>query len=519
MKKGIAKKYYKKVNTTFEGLNKQDEFAKIFNNLIDNAETSLYQRERKERRIFDDSWIKEVEDILPVIDKLTRNPGESLKKIQEVVPVERAKKIDADTVRHLAANTQLIKSTDDKGNIVPKKVLTSYSDSNLGTYENRFLMTLVDKLFTFIEIRYNLILEKAKTEYVNYLKMESIIDTDNAIISYDITFKIHQKTAEDEVGKKNMDMLKKMTFIRQLITNYKMSKFMKDMSSFTPIRPPIMKTNVILKNYDFKACYDMWVLLDEIDQIGYDVDVYERDVDFDERYISDLKNAMLVIYGAIANNQVEDFEFSYEEPFNYRKKRNPNILTKYVGDEYIEPMSYLIQDNSLNQYFLDQIRKTTNNRYSELRETGIPEKEAINIIYERLIAIGRSAFIDFINENFNAEEETDISEKIKIQNKVLGIYRDIEKINKDHTKELTTQKAIATLSVKNYKEELRKEEEYKKMQKEIAEAEAKKKEMDKKLAEQAKEIEEKKRLEKAKKILEEAEKERREKKLRELREY
>ncbi len=519
MKKGIAKKYYKKVNTTFEGLNRQDDFAKIFNNLIDNAETSLYQRERKERRIFDDSWIKEVEDILPVIDKLTRNPGESLKKIQEVVPVERAKKIDADTVRHLAANTQLIKSTDEAGNVMPKKVLTSYSDSDLGTYENRFLMTLVDKLFTFIEIRYNLILDKAKTEYVNYLKLESTIDTDDAIIDYDITFKIHQKTAEDEVGKKNMEMLKKMTYIRQLITNYKMSRFMKDMSNFVPIRPPIMKTNVILKNYDFRACYDMWVLLDEIDQVGYDVDVYERDVKFDEKYFDDLKNAMLVIYGAISNNQVEEFEFSYEEPFNYRKKRNPKILSKYIGDEYIEPMNYIIQDNSLNQYFLDQIRRSNNQRYSDLRETGIPEKEAIDIIYERLTAIGRAAFIDFINDNFKPEEEKDINEKIKIQNKILAIYRDIERINKEHTKELSTQKAIATLSVKNYKEELKKEIEYKKLQKEIEDAEAKKKEMDKRRAEQAREIEEKKRLEKAKKILEDAEKERREKKLRELREY
>ncbi len=42
-----------------------------------------------------------------VIDKLTRNQCETL-KIQEVVPVERAK-IDADTIRHLASHSDQLK--------------------------------------------------------------------------------------------------------------------------------------------------------------------------------------------------------------------------------------------------------------------------------------------------------------------------------------------------------------------------------------------------------------------------
>ena len=519
MKKGVAKKYYKKINTTFEGLNKQDEFAKDFGNLIDSANTRLYQRERRERRIFDDSWIKEVEDILPIIDKLTRNPRENLKKISEIVPVERAKKTNADTVRHLAANTQLIKSADKYGNIIPKKVLTTYSESDLGTYENRFLMTLVNKLFTFIEIRYNLILDKAKTEYVNYLKVESLIESGHTTIEYDITLKINQNTFADEVGKKNQDLLKKMTQVRSMITRYKLSRFMKQMQEFIPVKSPIMKTNIILKNYDFRACYDMWVLLDHIDRIGYDVDVYERDVNFDDKYLGDIKNAMLVIYSAVTSNAIEEPELSQDVPINYYKKKNPKIMEHYVEDQYIEPMDFVFQDNSLNQYFLDQIRKINNQRYSMLKETGVPDKEAIKIVYERLSAVANAAFKEFVNDNFRPEDEKKITDKIKVQSKALSIYRDIEKVLKEHSKELLTQKAIASLSLKNYKEELKKEQESKKLQKELEAAEARKREIDKRLQEQAKSIEEKKRLEKAKKVLEVAEKERREKKIRELKEY
>ena len=519
MEKGSARKYFKKINTTFEGVNKQDEFAKTFLNLIRGADTKLYHKERRERRIFDDSFMDAIENILPVIEKLTRNPGEMLKKFSEVVPVERAKKIDADTVKHLSANTQFIKTADQKGNVVPSKVLTSYSESDLGTYENRFLMTLVDKLYTFIEVRYDLIVEKAKTEYVNFLKVDSQMEWEDAIIDYDITFRIHQKSSADEIGKRNADLLKRITDIRSLITIYKMSKFMKEMSGYQPVKPPIMKTNMILKNYDYKACYDMWIMLDEIDRVGYDVDVFERDVEFENKYLSEIENSLMVLYATVANNMIDDFEMSHEIPVDYHKRKNPKVLLSYEKDAYVEPGEYLFQDNTLNQYFLDQIRRGNENRFKTLIDAGIDEEEAIKIIYQRLSAIADAAFVDFINENFKPEEEKEIEDKIRVQNKILKAYRNIDNIQKDNMKNMQTQKALAQLSLNKYKADQRKIQEAEKLRKEIEEAEKLKKAMDEKRKEVAKEIEQKQKLKKAKKILEEAEKERREKKIQELREF
>ncbi|XMB71923.1 hypothetical protein RJI07_07430 [Mycoplasmatota bacterium WC30] len=519
MKEGSAKKYFKKINTTFEGVNRQDEFAKVFLNVIESAETELYQRERRERRVFDDSWMDAVEHIIPVIDKLTRNPREMLKKVSLVVPVERAKKIDADTIRHLAANTQFIKKAEKNGNIIPSKVLTNYSDSDLGTYENRFLMTLVNKLYIFIELRYNLIVEKSKTEYVNYLKVHSALKWDEKLIDYDITLRIHEDTSADEMAKKNQELLRRITEMRAAITNYKMSSFMKQMQGFIPVRPPIIKTNIILKNFDYSSCYDMWILIDQVDRMGFDVDVFERDVEFHDKYLEQIQNVMMVLYATITNNQIEDFSQSLDIPFNYRKRKNPKILQTYVKDQYIEPGDYTFEDNSLNQYFLDQIRKNNDQRYKTLIDAGITEEESIKIIYERLAAIADAAFVDFMNENYKPDDEKDLEDKIKVQNKVLGIYRSIDLIKKDDIKKLGTQKSLAQLTLNNFREELKKEKADKRLQKQIAKAEAQKREMDIKRIETAKAIENKKRLEKAKKVLEDADKERREKKIRKLREY
>lgn len=519
MEKGSAKKYFKKINTTFEGVNKQDEFAKTFLNLIKGADTKLYHKERRERRVFDDSFMDAVENIIPIIDKLTRNPSENLKKYSEVVPVERAKKINSDTVRHLAANTQFIKSVDDDGSVIPQKVLTSYSEVDLGTYENRFVMTLINKLYTFIEVRYGVVADKAKTEYINFLKVDSSLQWDTSVIDYDITFRIHQNSAQDEVGKRNQSFLKRLTELRSLVAVYKMSHFMQDMSGFPPVRPPIMKTNKILKNYDYKACYDMWVLLDEIDRLGYDVDVYERDIEFEEKYIREVENALMVIYATVANNQIDDFEMSDELPFDYRKRKQPKVLTAYVNDKYIDPGEYIFQDNKLNQYFLDQIRKANENRLKALTAAGIDEEEAVKMIYQRLSSIADAAFVNFINENFRPDEETEINEKIKIQKKILEAYVNIDEIQKGNIANMQTQKALAQLALNNFQEEKRKEKEEAKLRRELAKAEKLKSLMEEKRDEVAKEIAKKKKIQKAKDILDEAEKERREKKMKELREF
>ncbi|MDD3478341.1 MAG: hypothetical protein PHP32_05645, partial [Candidatus Izemoplasmatales bacterium] len=72
MKENETKRYFKKINTTFVGVNKQDEFAQMFTNLLKSGDTTLYQKERRERRIFDGSWMTAVEEAIPVIEKLTR---------------------------------------------------------------------------------------------------------------------------------------------------------------------------------------------------------------------------------------------------------------------------------------------------------------------------------------------------------------------------------------------------------------------------------------------------------------
>ncbi|MBN2504703.1 MAG: DUF2357 domain-containing protein [Bacilli bacterium] len=507
-----VKKYFKKINTTFVGVNKQDDFAKKFMNLLESGNTTLYQKERRERRIFDDSWMDSVEGVIPVIDKLTRNPRETLKKVSQVVPVERAKRIDSDTIRHLAQNTHLIKNIDESGVVVPTKVLTYYNEADLGTYENRFLRSLVDKLYIFIEKRYDLIVEKMHTEYVNYLNIKSEVEWEQATIEYDVTMRINQTMPKDEIDVKNQELFDRMTYIRTAITNFKMSEFMREMRQFAPVTPPIMKTNVIMKNQDFRQCYYLWVLMDQVDRIGYDVEVFERDVEFDDSYLNEIENMLMVLYATIANNQIDEFVIAQEVPFEYRKSKRPRIKKSDSNDQYVQPGYYEFENNKLNQYYLDQIRSTNYSRFKSLQEAGIPLEESIDIVFQQINMISNAVYEDYIKFTFNPEEEKTLEEKIRLQEKILEVYRQIEKIKREDMRQLSTNKAIALLNLRNFQDELKRAKKLEQEEKAREEEEARLAALEEKQLKLEDEDDKQRQLARARKILEEAEKERKKKK-------
>ena len=511
-----AKRYYKKLRTTFVGLNEVDEFAKIFINVLKSGDTTLYQKERRERRVFDDSWMTSVEEAIPVIDRITRSPRENLKKVQQIVPVERARRIDQDTIRHLASHSENIKSINARGEVIPSKVMTSYNESDFGTYENRFIKTLVDKLFIFIEKRYDLIVKKLHTEYVNFLNIKSSAEWNQANLEFDVTLKINQNLKEDEIDRKNQELFDRMTNIRTNITNFKMSNFMNDMRQFPPVSPPIMKTNIILKNSDFRQCYELWLMMDSLDQIGYDIDVYERDINFDEKYLDQLYTTLMVIYSTLAFNQKEEFLLSQENPYEYRSIKRPKLNKNNPLDVRIEPGHIQVENNQLNQYYLEQVKKTNHQRLKTLRDAGITTSEAVEIIFKQINQISNAVYEDYITQNYNVDSKKTLQEKVDTQTQVLEMYKMVEKLKRDDIRGITTQRAIALLQLRNLKDDLRDQEEKERLARE-QEKEAKRLEREREIERKKQEkIQKQKRIEKETANLEKFKQEREEKKKRDL---
>ncbi len=459
MKDGTAKRYYKKLKTTFSGVNRSDEFAKQFINLIDGSDNEMYHREKLERRLFDDKWLDAIEDIIPVIIKITRYPRETLKKFQEVLPVERAKKTDTDTIKHLAANTQFIREINQNGDVTPSKVLTSRQDSSIDIYENRFLMTLIRKLHLYLGYRSKIIVEQMHSDYVHSLKIKSKMDWHKTEIDYDINLSIRKKVEDDSIASLNHKLLDRITEVRKSIGNLMLSRFMKEMSGYLEVKPPIMKTNILMKNVDFKQCYDLWINLERVDKIDFEVDGFDRNLLEDEENIKNIKNSMMVMYASMVDRQEKDIGLVKGIPFNYYREKKAKVLEYIDTEKYLEAGSYVIEDHHINQYFLEQMRAHSEEDYKSLLESGASKEVSIRKVYENLQDIADNAFVNFLNHQFNPERLKTIEEKIDVQTTILDYYRDIEKAKREKNNDFRQMKSAAIEKLNDYKAQLREKKE------------------------------------------------------------
>ena len=128
--------------------------------------------------IFNPVWIKMIEDCLYELGQIINNPREVTTQEGAVMPIELAKKINYESVQHLASHTQYIKEIKENGDIVPSKILGIYNKDEIHTYENRFIATFIRRLVLFVEKRYEFIKETVNLneKEIMYVKNKSIID-------------------------------------------------------------------------------------------------------------------------------------------------------------------------------------------------------------------------------------------------------------------------------------------------------------------------------------------------------
>jgi hypothetical protein len=309
---------------------------------------------------------------------------------------------------------------------------------------------------------------------------------------------------EDEMDKRNKKLLDRMKDMVKSIKQYKMSDFMTEMKQYPPVRPPIMKTNLIAKNPDFQICYRVWTALDQADRVGYDVDRFERNIDFKDEYLDEIENAMMVLYATIANRQEDEFLLSVTNPYEYYRRNHAKIYQTSDEHVHLEPGYHRFENNELNQYYLDQIRKVNYGRFEKLSEAGIRFEDSVDIVFGQMADITNAAYEDQLEDVFQLGEDDDVETQIEKVEEKLDLYRRIEKKKREDLKKFLRGKSAAINQLRLLKERRKAKKEEAKARREAEEEERSKQRM-KRLEEEKKEaIRKKKKIAWAKKVLREA---------------
>lgn len=280
---------FDKAVKTFDGNN---SFAAARALLLSGEKTVSFNRKIIEKNI-DSSWLTEIEKALPHLDTVIRNPRNTIKEVEEIVPIAMSRKITVESIKHLGQHTDLIQDIDKKtGKITPSKILNIHKEETLDTYENRFVNTLIDRLYIFINIRYNKLVQTAEAQEAYSFNYDTVADSGDGR-KVNISFKI--ETVDSLVGgSKDTDVWARLERVKKAIEGYKGSVLCTTLGNAF-IRPPVMRTNAITKNVDLMACLTLWQFIESYDKAGYEVNVSDTAQRPDDSYIED-------IYGLTAMN-------------------------------------------------------------------------------------------------------------------------------------------------------------------------------------------------------------------------
>ena len=228
---------------------------------LHNLNSTLYVKKDFDMKEFDYGWLDIIEDCIPYIDNILRNPKRFIINEEEIVKVELARKVTVESVIHLTQHTNLIQKIEDNGDVKPSKILNINKEESMDTYENRFIFTLVNNLRMFFEQRLEVSGGNSYCFDKNSLKYEANtkVHGENLKISIDVS-DVTRDIMEHTGDKGGLTLSERIRKAKTQIDGFFGAEMIQILARLhvSPVRSPIKKTNVILKNPNFRKAEELW---------------------------------------------------------------------------------------------------------------------------------------------------------------------------------------------------------------------------------------------------------------------
>ena len=247
--------------------------------LLGAADSTTSLTRSKISKAIDTDWIDKIEAALPSLDVIIRNPSVAIEDVDEILPVELSKHINDKSIKHLAQHTNLILDIKD-GEVTPQKILNVFHEETSLTYENKFVNTLLSRLSAFVDKRLRVLNGTSgtevnyrfgySTEFEHFTSKEGSRNSARIDLRIELTSPLGSEITESdlEINERYIEALNRIKRINMALIGYGSSPFAQKLGK-NYVRPPIIRTNAILKNKDLKECLTLWEYIENYEKVGY----------------------------------------------------------------------------------------------------------------------------------------------------------------------------------------------------------------------------------------------------------
>lgn len=408
---------YEKYTTQVEENLEDDRYFQYLFEMIQAGDNTLQQKNRVLHKVVDERWLTIVEEGIDAIFNIVDKPRRFIKTSEEVVPVALAKKITADSVRHLSQNTQFI-NQNAAGEIEPTKVLTVTTEESYDLYENRFVYHLIQRLFTFVDKRTDVIFWSTGDETCNVMSMESKVDDAYEEISYKVEMTIKNRQSYVENDTDHMDLFKRIDRVRRLSRTLRQSAFCEIMQGCAKVRSPIQRTNLMMKDPDYRKCYQLWQFIEGYDEVGYTIEERDSALQFDEEYLLQMYINFITNYTVFKSLLEGDPRKMTEIAAEKRPPVKPKFVKK-IEEQIVEDRD--IPDVEIRKVFVEEVTQAQLDAEAKLEEEIKQREELERSVSELQFQMDSlSQQIDFLEQTrTQLEQQKDqIEEQLQNEQKV-----------------------------------------------------------------------------------------------------
>lgn len=413
--------FYQAFYSCFE--NAKSPLGDFLFNELQQGEKTIYNKTVHETKIFDGSFLDVIIGAYPSLLKICRDPKKTLAYMQEVVAMEKAKKVDSESIRHLASHTQYIRDINEQNEVIPSKILSTYAEDNLGIYENRFIKSLINRVIVFLDTRLKLMDENLESISADEIRYKNNIKLSHRKIDLEMNIKISNEILDEtqkarELFDKTKDALDKYRALKGTGLYQAVAK-LKD------VVPPIMKTNIILHNPDFKIAYNLWLFIDRTTEVGYNVQSDEKTNDDDDVILNDFNHlGTFLINNLMYQRGLNSLE-AFDGEKNVRELHHDDN-TKYE----LEPKDIKLSHQEISEYLLSRISEIFEEKYEEALAQGLSYEMSVKRVFREMIDVLNRIYPNLFGVNTEDMKKTpELLETLKRKQRVMKLIREQKQID------------------------------------------------------------------------------------------
>lgn len=264
-----------------KGLKLNKELNKKSELFIEKVNSQMYYQSDLSSDLINFNWVDQIEHACPYIDNIVRNPKVALVREEDVVKVEKAKKVSVASIKDLSRHTHYIEKIDEETmEVQPSKILIERSEETFNTYENRFIFTLIYNLYRFVRDKESQ-LDNLEIKDERVLEYAGTTITGAERVNIELKITANQNPDEEDekvprnIEKEIEDVKNRLKKINAFIASWRFSELYTTLekANIALVVPPIKKTNLILKNPNFQVAEKLWTFLQTYDEGKKDANI------------------------------------------------------------------------------------------------------------------------------------------------------------------------------------------------------------------------------------------------------